>query len=91
MNQKSPPLGIPHSDSAKPDPALGDPSGAAAPVSYPPEVIDEWVARAKGWAAEGRDVFLGFINATKVHAPPRHRRSFSGMPRKRRISWLGSL
>ena len=39
------------------------------PTGYPPEALDEWAERAKGWAAEGRDVFLYFINGAKVRAP----------------------
>ena len=39
------------------------------PTGYPPEALDEWAERARGWAAEGRDVFLYFINGAKVRAP----------------------
>jgi uncharacterized protein YecE (DUF72 family) len=39
------------------------------PTGYPPEALDEWAERARGWAADGRDVFLYFINGAKVHAP----------------------
>ena len=39
------------------------------PTGYPPEALDEWAERARSWAAEGRDVFLYFINGAKVRAP----------------------
>jgi len=39
------------------------------PTGYPPEALDQWAGRARGWAAEGRDVFLYFINGAKVRAP----------------------
>ena len=39
------------------------------PTGYPPEQLDEWATRARGWAAEGRDVFLYFINGAKIRAP----------------------
>ena len=39
------------------------------PTGYPPEALDEWAERAQSWAAEGRDVFLYFINGAKVRAP----------------------
>jgi uncharacterized protein YecE (DUF72 family) len=39
------------------------------PTGYPPAVLDEWAERARSWAAEGRDVFLYFINGAKVRAP----------------------
>jgi uncharacterized protein YecE (DUF72 family) len=39
------------------------------PTGYPPEALDEWAERARGWAEEGRDVFLYFINGAKVRAP----------------------
>jgi uncharacterized protein YecE (DUF72 family) len=39
------------------------------PTGYPPAALDEWAERAKSWAAEGRDVFLYFINGAKVRAP----------------------
>ena len=39
------------------------------PTGYPPAALDEWAERARSWAAEGRDVFLYFINGAKVRAP----------------------
>jgi uncharacterized protein YecE (DUF72 family) len=39
------------------------------PTGYPPAALDEWAAKARSWAAEGRDVFLYFINGAKVRAP----------------------
>ncbi|TMK08529.1 MAG: DUF72 domain-containing protein [Alphaproteobacteria bacterium] len=39
------------------------------PAGYPPAALDGWADRAKGWASEGRDVFLYFINGAKVRAP----------------------
>src|SRR5437660_738723 len=39
------------------------------PAGYPPAALDSWADRAKGWASEGRDVFLYFINGAKVRAP----------------------
>jgi uncharacterized protein YecE (DUF72 family) len=39
------------------------------PTGYPPAALDDWAAKARGWAAEGRDVFLYFINGAKVRAP----------------------
>jgi uncharacterized protein YecE (DUF72 family) len=39
------------------------------PTGYPSEQLDEWAERARGWAEEGRDVFLYFINGAKVRAP----------------------
>src|SRR5262249_32832717 len=39
------------------------------PTGYAPKALDDWADRAKGWAAEGRDVFLYFINGAKVRAP----------------------
>jgi len=41
----------------------------AEPTGYPPAALDEWAAKARGWAQEGRDVFLYFINGAKVRAP----------------------
>jgi uncharacterized protein YecE (DUF72 family) len=41
----------------------------AEPAGYPPDALDHWAEQAKGWAAEGRDVFLYFINGAKVRAP----------------------
>ena len=39
------------------------------PAGYTPDALDRWAERLKGWAAEGRDVFLYFINGAKVRAP----------------------
>jgi uncharacterized protein YecE (DUF72 family) len=39
------------------------------PSGYKPDALDRWAERVKGWAAEGRDVFLYFINGAKVRAP----------------------
>ena len=39
------------------------------PTGYPPEALDEWAERARGWAAGGTDCFLYFINGAKVRAP----------------------
>ena len=39
------------------------------PTGYSPAALDEWAERARGWAADGRDVFLYFINGAKVRAP----------------------
>jgi uncharacterized protein YecE (DUF72 family) len=36
----------------------------------PAAALDEWAERAKGWAEEGHDVFLYFINGAKIRAPP---------------------
>ena len=41
----------------------------AEPTGYPPAALDDWAERARGWVAEGRDVFLYFINGAKVRAP----------------------
>jgi uncharacterized protein YecE (DUF72 family) len=40
-----------------------------APTGYPPEQLDEWAERLRGWAAEGTDCFLYFINGAKIRAP----------------------
>ena len=39
------------------------------PTGYPEAELDRWAERARGHAAEGRDVFLYFINGAKVRAP----------------------
>jgi uncharacterized protein YecE (DUF72 family) len=39
------------------------------PTGYKPDALDRWAERAKEWAAEGRDVFLYFINGAKIRAP----------------------
>jgi uncharacterized protein YecE (DUF72 family) len=41
----------------------------AEPAGYTPDALDRWAEQAKNWAAEGRDVFLYFINGAKVRAP----------------------
>ena len=41
----------------------------AEPTGYPPDALDHWAGRLKGWAAEGRDCFLYFINGAKIRAP----------------------
>ena len=41
----------------------------AEPTGYSPDAIDRWAKQAKSWAAEGRDVFLYFINGAKIRAP----------------------
>jgi uncharacterized protein YecE (DUF72 family) len=38
-------------------------------TGYPAEAIDQWAERLKSWSAEGRDVFLYFINGAKIRAP----------------------
>jgi uncharacterized protein YecE (DUF72 family) len=38
-------------------------------AGYPTAALDQWADRVKGWAAEGRDCFLYFINGAKVRAP----------------------
>ena len=39
------------------------------PTGYPHAELDRWAECARGHAAEGRDVFLYFINGAKVRAP----------------------
>ena len=39
------------------------------PAGYAPPALDDWAERARRWAAEGRDVFLYFINGAKIRAP----------------------
>ena len=39
------------------------------PTGYPEAELDRWAERLRGHAAEGRDVFLYFINGAKVRAP----------------------
>jgi uncharacterized protein YecE (DUF72 family) len=41
---------------------------------YTDEELDVWAARARNWAAEGRDVYIYFDNDAKVHAPHDARR-----------------
>lgn len=38
-------------------------------TGYPPAALDQWAERLKGWAGEGRDCFLYFINGAKLRAP----------------------
>lgn len=44
-------------------------SQAAEPTGYPAEALDGWAGRARGWAAQGRDCFIYFIDGAKVRAP----------------------
>jgi uncharacterized protein YecE (DUF72 family) len=39
------------------------------PSGYPPDALDRWAERLRGWSAEGRDCFLYFINGAKIRAP----------------------
>jgi uncharacterized protein YecE (DUF72 family) len=39
------------------------------PTGYSAEALDSWAERARVLAAEGRDVFLYFINGAKIRAP----------------------
>jgi uncharacterized protein YecE (DUF72 family) len=39
------------------------------PAGYPPEALDAWAGRARGWQAAGLDCFIYFINGAKVRAP----------------------
>lgn len=39
------------------------------PTGYPSAELDGWADRTRAFAAEGRDVFLYFINGAKVRAP----------------------
>ena len=39
------------------------------PAGYPAEALDRWADRARSLAAEGRDVFVYFINGAKIRAP----------------------
>jgi uncharacterized protein YecE (DUF72 family) len=41
----------------------------AEPAGYSPEALDRWAEHAHALAAEGRDVFIYFINGAKVRAP----------------------
>ena len=38
-------------------------------LGYSPADLDKWAGKAKGWAAEGRDVFLYVISGAKHHNP----------------------
>jgi uncharacterized protein YecE (DUF72 family) len=39
------------------------------PTGYPPAALDDWARRLEAWSAEGRDMFLYFINGAKIRAP----------------------
>ena len=39
------------------------------PTGYSPAELDGWADKARGWAQDGRDVFVFFINGAKVRAP----------------------
>ena len=39
------------------------------PTGYPAAALDHWAGRARSLAAEGRDVFVYFINGAKIRAP----------------------
>jgi uncharacterized protein YecE (DUF72 family) len=39
------------------------------PSGYPLEELAEWAEAARRWEAEGRDVFVYFIDGYKAHAP----------------------
>ena len=39
------------------------------PAGYSAAALDRWAGRLRGWAAEGHDCFLYFINGAKVRAP----------------------
>ncbi len=41
----------------------------AEPTGYTPDALHRWAEQAKDWSAEGRDVFLYFINGAKIRAP----------------------
>jgi len=38
-------------------------------TGYKPAALDHWAEHARAWSAEGRDVFLYFINGAKIRAP----------------------
>ena len=38
-------------------------------LGYSPADLDKWAGKAKGWAADGRDVFLYVISGAKQHNP----------------------
>jgi uncharacterized protein YecE (DUF72 family) len=42
---------------------------ADEPEGYPGGELDRWAERSKGWAGEGRDVFVFFIAGAKERAP----------------------
>lgn len=39
------------------------------PAGYSPAELDQWAKTARGWADDGRDLFLFFISGAKVRAP----------------------
>ena len=39
------------------------------PAGYTPDALDRWAERLNAWSAEGRDVFVYFINGAKIRAP----------------------
>lgn len=39
------------------------------PTGYDAQALDAWAGTARGWAADGREVFVFFINGAKVRAP----------------------
>lgn len=39
------------------------------PTGYAPKALDDWAAKARGWAEGGRDTFVFMINGAKVRAP----------------------
>jgi uncharacterized protein YecE (DUF72 family) len=39
------------------------------PAGYSPEALEAWAARCRDWRADGRDVFIYFINGAKIRAP----------------------
>jgi uncharacterized protein YecE (DUF72 family) len=39
------------------------------PTGYAPAELDGWADKARGWAADGRDVFVFMINGAKERAP----------------------
>ncbi len=48
--------------------------GAAYQGSYDDAVLDRWAGKARGWMAEGRDVFIYFDNDEKAYAAEDARR-----------------
>ena len=38
-------------------------------AGYAPQALDAWAARCRDWRADGRDVFIYFINGAKIRAP----------------------
>ena len=38
-------------------------------TGYKPAALDHWAERLRAWSADGRDVFLYFINGAKIRAP----------------------